>query len=398
MSRRVVGSLCLLAFVCVSARSGVAQTPAPQARFAVEILGESLYPLYATIPAATSQNSCSTFNYQGRLRRVTNANAGIEQPSGLQIEVCVQGDTFLITPIVFYGEVNQPLWFTSLQKLRRQALAAHAGKLNESVVFPEMEEVGLEPITIRIVTNEPRSPYRPVTRSEVSSVLIDYTPVDRREGMITLRNLSGKAVDAFRIGRFQEEGSREESGIGSYKSNGFSSVIAPGASHQMHIGIPRSGRMVNGVFVEAPKPQYMVLQSVLFADGSYEGDEQMAAKMAAKVFGAQAQLVRIERVVEPILAEKGPDDLAKIERIHAAIQQLSTQAGPETIAQFHTQYANFPAAMLLNAESNIGSAMKEENESMDGQFEENEPFYKRHPHASFTLAQWWAMIIRRNPK
>ena len=402
MSRSVIGFLCLFIFVYVCARAGVAQTPAPQARFAVEFLGENGFPpTYAMISdtALTSSHSCSTLYQEGSLGRLANANTGAEQPSALRWKVCVEGDTFSFTPIVIFGPLDRANQFAPLTMLRHQTLATQSGRLNDPITFPEMEEVGLEPMTLRVVNAQSDSPYRPLTHSDAPSVLIDYTPVDREGGMITLRNLSGKAVDAFRIGRFQEEGSQEESSIGSYKSDGFSSVIAPGASHRMHIGIPHSGKMVNGMFVEAPKPQYMVLQSVLFADGSYEGDEQTAAKMAAKVFGAQVQLVRIERVVGPILAEKGPDDVAKIGRIRTAIQHLSTQDGPETVAQFRSQYANFPAAMLTHAESNIASAMKEEDESVDSAFQENaSSFFQQHHRSSFTLAQWWAMIIRRNPE
>lgn len=109
MSGRVVGCLCLFAFLCFCACPLVAQAPAPQTKadFAVEILGESPAPLYATIPVATPQNPCSTFNYQGTLRRLASASANIEQPAGLELEICVREDTFLITPVLFYGKASQ---------------------------------------------------------------------------------------------------------------------------------------------------------------------------------------------------------------------------------------------------------------------------------------------------
>ena len=259
-----------------------------------------------------------------------------------------------------------------------------------------MEQVGLEPLTLRIVTAQPDSSYHPLTRTEVPSVQIEYTPVDRTAGIVILRNLSNKAVDAFRIGNLRQAGSAEESNREEYKSNGLSAVIAPGASHQTRIGIPHSGKTVNGRFIEDPQPQYMVLQSVLFADGSYEGDAQSAAEMAARVFGAQVQLVRIERMAEPILADDALDDEAKIGRIRAEIQQLSTQADPEQIAQFHAQFANFPEDMLTHDERIVSLAMKDENESMGHLFQENEPMFLEH-RSRLTLGHWWAAIILRDP-
>lgn len=397
MSGRFVGHLALLLFVSVCVGPVIAQMPF-QAKFAIEISGESgLPPIYAMISDTVLQNSspCSTLYYSGTLKRLVDASAGAEQPSALRWKVCVQGDTYLFTPIVIYGSVDRQNESAPLEELRHRTLATHSGKLNDSVKFPEMEEAGLEPLTLRVVTAQSDSPYRPLTRSDVPSVQIDYTPVDRMEGMMTLRNLSNKAIDAYKIGVFQEAGSNEESSEEVCKANGLSEVIAPGATDQERRPIPHPGKMVNGTFIENPKPQYLVLESVLFADGSYEGDEQAAAKMAARVFGAQTQLVRIERLVQPIIAEDGLDDLAKIGRIRAAIQQLSTQADPDIIAQFHAQFANFPEDMLRNAEKNVGLAMKGQSESMDGLFESNEPVFRQHQ-SRLNLAQWWADSVLHN--
>jgi hypothetical protein len=258
-----------------------------------------------------------------------------------------------------------------------------------------MAQVGLEPLTLRIVTAQPEVSYHPSMRSDVPSIQFDYAPVDREGGRLTLRNLSNKAVDAFKIGRFQEVGSPEQSSLEEYKSNGWPTVIAPGASHQMHIDTEHSGKRVNGTFIEYPQPQYMVLQSVVFADGSYDGDPQSAAELAARVFGAQVQLQRIERLAEPILADDSIDDEAKIEHIRTAIQQLTTQAGPETIAQFHTQYASLPEDNLTQAERKVGVAMKTESDSMGQWIQEEEPRFLQH-HSRRTLAQWWATIILHN--
>jgi anti-sigma28 factor (negative regulator of flagellin synthesis) len=399
MAARIFGPFCLFACICVCMGPGVAQTPADHPRFAIEFPGfNGPFPAYVTIPEAASPNSssCSSFSYGHSLTPLANVGAGIEQPSALQLEICVKGDAIFITPTVFYGASDRQNPPALLEKLRHQTLQNHSVKQHDSVTFPEMEQVGLQPLTLRIVSAQPDSPYHPLTRTDVPSVQIDYAPVDRTDGMVILRNLSNKAVDAFRIGNFQEAGSGEESSLEEYKSNGLSAVIAPGSSHQTRIGIEHSGKTVNGTFIEDPQPQYMVLQSVLFAGGSYEGDAQSAAEMAARVFGAQVQLVRIERLAESILADDGLDDEAKIERIRAAIQQLSTQADAEKIAQFHAQFANFPEDLLTHAERIVGLAMKDENESMGHLFQENEPMFLQH-RSRLTLAQWWAAIILRNP-
>lgn len=380
----------LWAFVFSYAFMGVsgAQPPTDHGRFAVEIRStDGLGPSNVTIPDASNYVTSSLF-YGSSLHRITNAPAGTDQPSALRLEYKVEGDTVFITATVFYGDFDLQNTPSSLEKLRRQTLATHSGKLNDSVVFPELEQVGLEPVTLRIVTAQSESPYRPLTRSDAPSVQMEYAPFDRTFGTVTLHNLSSKAVNAFRVGSSDETGSGD--GMEEDKG-GLPMLIAPESSYQIRMGVPHSGRPVKGTFVEDPQPQYVILQSVLFADGSYEGEAQFAAEMAAREFGAKVQRLRINRVAEPILADGSLNDESKIDRIRAAIQQLSTSPDAETVAQFHAQYPAFPEDALTKAESYLGRAMKSENESMDHLIQENEPMFQQN-RQRLTLARWWTAI------
>jgi hypothetical protein len=358
-------------------------------RFAVEIRNADGQgpPNYVTIPDASNYTT-STLFYGSSLRRLTNAPTGTDQPSALRLEYKVEGDTVLITATAFYGDFDQQNTPVSLEKLRRQTLATHSGKLNDSVVFPEMEQVGLEPVTLRIVTAQSESPYRPLTRSDAPSVQMEYAPLDRTFGTLTLHNSSSKAVNAFRVSSSEETGSRDAM---EEDKGGLPVLIAPDSSYQARIGVPHSGKPVNGTFVEDPQPQYLILQSVLFADGSYEGEARFAAEMAAREFGAKVQRLRIKRSAEPILADDSLDDESKIDRIRAAIQQLSTDPDVETVAQFHAQYPAFPEDALTKAEGHLGRAMKSENVSMDHLIQENEPIFKQN-RQRLTLARWWTAI------
>lgn len=396
MPTRTFGYLCLLAFVCMFLDTGVAQTPADHARFAIEFPGFSgPFPYYLTIPEAASPSAspCSTFSYGHALTRLSNAGTGVEPPSALRLEICIKGDTVLITPTVFYGAYNYDhdgLHNPPYEKLRPQTLATHSGKLNDTVTFTEMKEVGLEPLTLRIVSAHPENLYHPLTRSDVPSVQIEYAPVDRTFGTLTLHNSSIKAVNAFRVDYSGETGL-----VGALEQDkgGLCSLIAPGSSHQARIDASHSGKTVGGTFVEDPQPKYMTLQSVLFADGSYEGNQRTAADMAAREFGAHVQLVRIEQLAEPILAEEGLDDAAKMGRIRSAILQLSAQADPAIIFQFHAQYPAFSEDFLEDAERNIGNAMKDENSLMDHTLQENEPML-RQGRTSHPLAQMWTAMTQ----
>ena len=391
MSARTFRYLIVFALGYVCAGNTVAQSPAAHARFAIEFPGfDGPLPYYLTVPEAASPTSspCTTFSYHQNLNRLANAGAGVEQPSALQWEICAKGDSVLITPTVYYGNYDHQNPPAPLDKLRSQTLATHSGKLNDTVTFPEMEQAGLEPLTLHIVTAQSDIPYHPLTRSDAPSIQIEYAPVDRTIGNLSLHNQSNKAVDAFRIGTSDETRSGSVTQV---LKGGLSAVIAPNSSYVLSLGVPHSGKTVDGTFIEDPQPQYVTLQAVLFADGSYEGDERDAAEMAAAEFGARVQHLRIEHLADPILADDGLDDESKIEHIRTAIQQLSANPDSETVAQFHAQYPAISEGALTSAESKLRPAMKNELESMDHLIQENEPILQQN-RSHITFAKWWTAM------
>jgi hypothetical protein len=390
MSARTIRCLLMFALSVVHVYTSAAQSPAAQqARLAIEFPSfDGPLSYYVTAPEAASPGSspCTNFSYHRNIKRLVNAGAGVEQPSALLWEICTKGDTVLVTPTVYFGDYDHQNPPASLDKLRSRTLATRTGKLNDAVAFPEMEQVGLEPLTLRIVTAQSDIPYHPIARSNVPSVQIEYAPVDRTVGNLNMRNLSNKAVDAFRIGTSDEE--TGSGGVMQVLKGGLSAVIAPESSYVQQLGVPNSGKTVDGTFVVDPQPQYVTLQAVLFADGSYEGDDRYAAEMAAAEFGIRLQHLRIERLADPILADDGLDDESKLEQIRAAIQQLSANPDSETVAQYYAQYPAFSEDALRKAESNIGMAMKSEIESMDYLIQENEQILQQ-DRSHFTLAKRW---------
>jgi hypothetical protein len=301
-----------------------------------------------------------------------------EQPSALRLDYKVEEDTVTITPTAFYGDFDRSRLPTSLKDLRQQTLPSHSGRLNDSVSFPELVQVGLKPLKLRIVTSHSDTP-PPQTYSNAPSVEIGYAPVDRNGGVVVLHNLSSKAVTGFVASSFDKTGSRQG-------TEGRS--IAPGSWYRIHMGIGTSGG----------RPETaIVLQAALFNDGSYEGDAHLSAQIAAGEFGKQAQLARINQEAEQIVAEEGVDDASKIERIRSAVQQLPDHPDKGVVAQFHAQFPTIPKDALTAAEIFLGNAMKGEMQVMDFNLQANEPnFLKSMSKGTFarSWADWWAAVTK----
>src|ERR1700723_794698 len=317
--------LCALALSMSWGAFGRAQSPR-EARFAIEIPGQEGFPPTYAIVNENPGVSYTTDLYS--LPKLANPAPDTRQASALALESKVAGDEVFITATAIFGAVDASIMRNAaLENLPHQFLATHSGKLNDSVTFPELEDVGLEPITLRVVTAQSDAPYRPLLRSQAPSMQIDYAPLNRTSGTLTVHNLSGKAVNAFRLGNSGGPGQADTSAQVASKGN-MPALIAPRSSFQVPMGRPQSVKTVNGKLIEDPTPS-IVLEAVLFADGSYEGNAQFAAEMAAGQFGSTLQHRRVERLAEPILAEDALNDGAKLERIRAEIRRLPVDLDPE---------------------------------------------------------------------
>ena len=352
------------------------QAPTPVGSFAAEIPRQGgLPPLYTTI----ARTGTSSLFHDSTLDRLQGASAGAEQPSALRLDYKGDEDTVTITPTAFYGDFDRSHLPTSLKDLRQQTLPSHSGRLNDSVSFPELVQVGLKPLKLRIVTSHLDTP-PPKTYSNAPSVEIGYAPVDRNGGVVVLHNLSSKAVTGFAASSFFDN---TGSSLG---TEGRS--IAPGSWYRIHVGIgPLGGRPEKSI----------VLRAALFNDGSYEGDAHLSAQIAAGEFGKQAQLARIKQAAEPIVAEQGVDDASKIERIRSAVQRLPDHPDKGVVAQFHAQFPAIPKDQLTAAEIFLGNAMKGEMQVMDLNLQANETnILKRRSKVTFarSWADLWAAVTK----
>ena len=348
MTARVFVVLLVLSCLCVA--ESTAQSPRFETKLAVEIPGKAGFlPQYVT-----AADGVSSLIYD--LRPLpSSVDANSKHPSALKLEYTVKGDTLTIAATVFFGEFDRQNTPVSLQSLPSEAAGTYSGKLNDSVVLDGLQGVGLEPITVHIVAAQSDHPYLPSTRSEAPSLQVNYEPLDRSFGTVTVRNLSGKAVNAIRFGTTGETGSG--SGQGADKG-GLCQLIAPGASYQTQMGVPHAGRTVNGVFVEDRQLGFVTLQAVLFADGSYEGDARYAAEMAADELGQAVQRQRIQSLAEPILTAGSAEDAARIQRIRESAVALAETPDPETVATLRAQFPNLSESEFAQAVVRIGFAMK----------------------------------------
>ena len=389
---------------CVCAVVGVAQTTAPatsaKPRFAIEFPADKTSPpdfgpRYQTIPDYCNTVVCQSLpvRYGENLPRLANADPAIRQPSALVLEYKAEGDQVLITPVVYYGEIDAKAASIPLDTLEKQRLETYSGKLNDTITLSALAQVGLEPMTLKIVSAQSEHPYQPLTRSNAPSLDMEYAPLDRTSGTVTIHNRSSKAVVALRFGSPSDckdrgdshdsdsagcptdESSSDDCNDGwseGVANGGLKDLIAPGASYQGPVSPGQSWKKVNGEMVEQPLPAYLTLEAVLFADGSYEGDVKAAAEMAANQDGKSAQRERILSVIKTNLADTQSDDVTKAGLIRAAVKQLTEEPDAQMIANFRSQFPSLSDSDFADAKNFLSIGMKNEKEGLDSAIKMNE--------------------------
>jgi hypothetical protein len=394
-----------IVLVLVCAAAGSAQAIPPPAKFILEVTGgKSPVPFYSRVYAQDNAHpdKFSLFS-DNILERLPDWPANAEVPSVMEFDLEAKADLVSMTATVYYGasmgdaanysKSDGPNRTDKLKDIHRQVLGTHTARLNEAIIFSEFATVGLHPMTLRVLPPQAEVPYRPAVRSNAPSVTIEYQTVDRLSGTATVHNHSAKAVNAFELGGCREDGSCNGTG---FQRSPREPLIAPGASTTESQGIERSGQMVNGSYVEGPKPTAIVLQAVLFDDGSFEGSAEDAAHLAVSEFARQVQRKRIAAAMTPILAAAEPNDEAVMGRIQNATKQLSTMPDVDVVAELHACYPTIPEGTMAEFQPEMAGEMKGEMQGFSQLLESNFHIYQHYRKTNpdkLTLKQFLQALI-----
>ena len=320
----------LLVLACVLAGTSRAQTPPLDSKFAVEIPDlEGFPPSYVTL----TSNEVSSLFYDRSLHRLASGDSNRRQPTALKLEYKVEGELVLITASVFFDDFDRQTTPVSLYNLPLRRVGTYSARLNQSVTLSELEQFGLDPLTLKIVPAQPTASVRPQTMSKAPSIQMEIIGEDRTFYKVALHNLSTKAVMTVRVDMPEKDGAQGQTEV-----HGSGDLIAPGATHQLQFSIPHSGRMSNGSFVENPMPPLLVLETALFKDGSYEGDMQAATEIVAQRVGSEIQRQRVNHLIAAILADAQSDDDAKVSRIRSEVAQLTEDPDPQMVESVRSQF------------------------------------------------------------
>ncbi len=175
----------------------------------------------------------------------------------------------------------------------------------ETIKTEALAKFGLEPLVLGVVKAKPpfKDPIPPIppqleNKTKAIEVVSFYQEEHPSESFqLTLRNTSGKNIMALDLFMPSADGN----GGGGQRARGDKShpVMLPGGISVHHIGVSRGGRMTPEGFVpDVALQQTLIIRTVVFDDGTYEGVVEPAAEMEAQSRGLDIQRRRILRLLE----------------------------------------------------------------------------------------------------
>ena len=221
---------------------------------------------------------------------------------------------------------------------KEQAIASYSAREGETITINELERFGFEPLVLRVVRFQPQPFPEPSAKvlPEVINALksVAFVDVQSDEPLshsydLTLQNLAAKSIIALTIDIKQSHTESMEGGL--------KPLMLPGAIFKSTIGLSAS-------IPPETSPPTLVIGTVLFDDGSYEGDVAAAAEMAARSKGRRIQFSRCLQLLQGIPDQPAQETIRAIQEVKAAVEKLRIDVDATLVEGLQSQFPLLPKA------------------------------------------------------
>lgn len=316
----------------------------------LEIAYANQAPDYLKMPQGHDEKHADEFG------TMLTARSGLGRPRPLELDFRYwsQGTAVRVNvSLIFDPSAN------SSGAEKKSLVGNYTVRPGESVIVSQHGQFGLQPVQIKIVSSKVAGATPPQIFNETSSVAIEKIDQDRAEYRLLLRNNSDRAVHAIVISVFDGNGRCHMHDFHAW----FGGLIAPGDTVEFPLRFPLSADDSGVVGADGMSCSYessaadalamrtdpigtgvpqVVIEAVDFEDGSYEGDDQKAAMLAAKRLGGKIERQRITALVDKQLISGQPDGLVELAAVQSALKAFPDRAEPADVDAIMARFTTVP--------------------------------------------------------
>lgn len=251
----------------------------------------------------------SWFGLFGRVKE-WQLPTGAQPVSAVRVVPYLDGEMVKVTISVLRGEK-----FLDLEDI----VGTYTVRENEGIAIDSLRDFGVEPFKLKLIRVAPQTPEVPTVLNKTRSLeVVGIEPVVATlpRYKLTLHNLSEKNVSAIRINTMRD-GQLSLSGM-PQGEEGKPLVEAGSFKELNEMMLTRAETTAAGYSPAAPRGQQIVIATLVFEDGSYEGDPEPAATYRGHTIGNRAELKRIVGLLEDALTSS-----SSIEKVRTQLSKLS---------------------------------------------------------------------------
>jgi hypothetical protein len=270
------------------------QTESP---LALEVRFEKGPPSYMAVAPAGSKPRGSVFS---RFGHILSWKAPDNTPpvTAVRIVPVAEGKGARVTVSVLFGESRD----------KEEIVGGYLVNENQKVSTPELIGFGIAPFDLKVVapTGVP-SPGLPLVNNNTTSIETVGVKPDRSllaTFIVTLRNNAPKRVVALEIRIVTARSSRIPTHLQGIEGNG---LIEPGATYAFRAEGGDQSTVPASTDGMPAVPTAITINTVIFDDGSYEGDPKPAADFLSVQAGYWVQLKRVGVLLDANSGSPGAD-------------------------------------------------------------------------------------------
>jgi hypothetical protein len=231
----------------------------------------------------------------------------------------MEGEAVRVKVSVFLGKKSHE---------KEEQVATFLARENVKVIVTELKRWGVVPYEItavRVASSALGSPPEVVNKTQ-SIEVIHIEPVQSAPASfrLVLRNLSSKYVSAIKM-TVMRNNQRELSALPAGEEG--KPLIGPGETWKApDYGLTKIKPTSGGYVLSSAKGQTVVVATVVFQDGSYEGNAQPVVQFRGYVAGRKQQLARVIALFKSASETSDSDGATRLAKLRAQVASLEIEA------------------------------------------------------------------------
>jgi hypothetical protein len=329
------------------------------------------------------------------LRHIADWKPSAEVPSAagvIKVTFWLEQDSVRVEVLAYLGEIapnsRPPDW----QKLPQMKIASRLVRLDETISIDETQRVGIQLFQVKLVRAAPWSIGPPEVINKTQALNVESTTEERPAYTVTVRNVSTKNISA--IMWYGIENDRKGGGGG--VQGGL--LVRAGKEFQIQQHFSNSQeKRADESNSELPRKRQIVIAAVLFEDGSFEGEPDTAATMAAGWSAEAQQLSRIIPLLQSAAASGDPDQTASLAKLKNDIGALSEEVDTAQVAKLLTRFPNLSSEQQRIVNVGFKGGLRVAKHNMLNEIERLE-YERAHAAVAKDVRTWAEQMIAKYQK